>query len=43
MGEGNPIATNNTEAGRQQNRRVEMGIYASEEMKKEAGSPVSLK
>lgn len=43
MGEGNPIATNNTEAGRQQNRRVEMGIYASEQMKKEAGSPVSLK
>lgn len=43
MGEANPIATNNTEAGRQQNRRVEMGIYASEQMKKAAGSPVSLK
>lgn len=43
MGETNPIATNNTEAGRQQNRRVEMGIYASDQMKKAAGSPVSLK
>ncbi len=43
MGEANPIATNNTEAGRQQNRRVEMGIYASDQMKKEAGLPVSLK
>ena len=43
MGEGNPIATNNTEAGRQQNRRVEMGIYASDQMKKEAATPVSLK
>ncbi|CAH0996057.1 Peptidoglycan-associated lipoprotein [Emticicia aquatica] len=43
MGEANPVASNNSEAGRQQNRRVEMGIYASEQMKKEAGSPVSLK
>lgn len=43
MGEGNPIASNNSETGRQQNRRVEIGIYASEEMKKEVGSPISLK
>lgn len=43
MGETNPIATNNTETGRQQNRRVEMGLYASDQMKKEAGSPVSLR
>lgn len=43
MGEGNPIASNSTEMGRQQNRRVEIGIFASEQMKKEAGSPLSLK
>lgn len=43
MGEGNPIASNSTEMGRQQNRRVEIGIYASEQMKKEVASPVSLK
>lgn len=43
MGEGNPIASNTTESGRQQNRRVEIGIFASEQMKKEAGSPLSLK
>ena len=34
QGEANPVATNTTESGRQQNRRVEIGIYASEEMKK---------
>jgi outer membrane protein OmpA-like peptidoglycan-associated protein len=43
MGESNPIASNSTETGRQQNRRVEMGLYASDQMKKEAGSPISLK
>jgi outer membrane protein OmpA-like peptidoglycan-associated protein len=30
-GEREPVATNDTEAGRQQNRRVEVAIYASEE------------
>ncbi|HEV8357100.1 MAG TPA: OmpA family protein [Gemmatimonadales bacterium] len=30
MGETEPVASNETEAGRQQNRRVEVAIYASE-------------
>lgn len=38
MGEANPVATNDTEAGRQENRRVEVYIYASEEMIKQAES-----
>ena len=36
LGEENPVASNSTEAGRQQNRRVEIYIYASEEMIKQA-------
>lgn len=32
-GESDPIATNDTEAGRQENRRVEVAIFASEEMR----------
>jgi outer membrane protein OmpA-like peptidoglycan-associated protein len=40
-GETEPVATNDTDDGRQQNRRVEVAIYASEKMKdaarKEAG------
>jgi outer membrane protein OmpA-like peptidoglycan-associated protein len=36
MGETEPIATNATEAGRQQNRRVEIAIYANEQLRREA-------
>ena len=32
LGEANPVADNSTEAGREQNRRVEVYLYASQEM-----------
>lgn len=35
-GETEPIASNSTDAGRQQNRRVEVAIFASDKMKAEA-------
>jgi outer membrane protein OmpA-like peptidoglycan-associated protein len=36
LGETEPVATNDTDAGRQENRRVEVAIYASEKMKADA-------
>jgi outer membrane protein OmpA-like peptidoglycan-associated protein len=37
LGETEPVAGNDTEAGRQANRRVEVAIYASKEMREKAG------
>jgi outer membrane protein OmpA-like peptidoglycan-associated protein len=36
LGESNAVASNDTDAGRQQNRRVEVAIFANEKLKKAA-------
>jgi outer membrane protein OmpA-like peptidoglycan-associated protein len=36
LGEREPVASNETEAGRQQNRRIEVAIYASEALQEDA-------
>lgn len=36
LGETEPIASNSTDAGRRQNRRVEVAIYASKELREQA-------
>jgi len=37
-GQSRPVASNDTEYGRQNNRRVEVLIYANEELKQKAAS-----
>lgn len=39
MGESEPVATNDTETGRQTNRRVEVAIYAGRELRERAARP----
>ena len=37
LGEREPVSSNDTEAGRQRNRRVEVAIYASAALQEDAG------
>ena len=41
-GEAEPVATNDTDAGRQQNRRVEIAIYANQQLQTQALRPSGL-
>jgi outer membrane protein OmpA-like peptidoglycan-associated protein len=42
LGETNPVASNNTEDGRQHNRRVEVAIFANDKLKKAAEEQAGL-
>jgi len=42
LGETNPVASNDTDAGRQQNRRVEVAIFANDKLKKAAEEQAGL-
>ncbi len=43
MGEGDPVASNDTAEGRQLNRRVELALYAGEAWRKQAEQQVGLR
>ncbi|HKW14738.1 MAG TPA: OmpA family protein [Candidatus Krumholzibacteria bacterium] len=43
LGETNPVASNDTDAGRQQNRRVEVAIFANDKLKSAAEKQAGLK
>jgi outer membrane protein OmpA-like peptidoglycan-associated protein len=43
LGESEPVASNDSDSGRAQNRRVEVAIYASEALRRQAQNQVSLR